>query len=598
MIFACAAQPQLCGPDAPLANLSTEWPLPTISSEAVDAPSWVGTTTEDYGSLPVGGGMPPMDSVFMQTSCLGVCQSTVSQAEANACADAAAVLCIEQGTFPPPTPPGSGWGLEPNPVGTIPQPSAPAQNPLPTFPNTPQSSNYPCPQGETFTATTPAGTYTGFTQAMSNSMASAQASTTALTQNICPGLPLNQLPPIGQMCNYNVNIQIPVSSAAGLPLSYAWSQIIRDNGPPLPLPTVDSGEYVAHVLELGLSATATGFQILNEASLGGAGGFAFPGQYNTLVTATDTNGNQQVIPLNFKVFGLGPTCGQHYNLGGAFYAEPFSEQLTWDGLIDPTKQPLLQIVSGSLAPGLTLNTTPGSPSLGLISGTVGMSQDGHVDAPLTNDGVYQVTIAITDPVSQLVCQYTYTQTIYLVDFCTMDWTGSGWGDGGMNNSHASWGCSAKQPGCMPAGLSATIQWGVTCPPPGTYWQGVMVFTRGQLLYSGPACNIGLNSVPTGTNPQGCSGPNGTPGGPILYESGMTLQTFNLGIPGSGGSVTTAQAAASGGGSVPMPPGNTPAGPSGLIISGNLLISHQSEPNACAFYATIGCGGEEWVLTSG
>jgi hypothetical protein len=135
------------------------------------------------------------------------CDSTVSQPDADACAQTAASLGTS-GTWVPPQ-------NQPNP-----------RPPVQTFKNTPQSATTHCNDGSPFTFTTPAGMFTASTQAAANQDAFSYAEQQAQHHLLC-------LSPIqSPICaNQGANLTIFASSAFITPSGNIW-QFISGTLPP------------------------------------------------------------------------------------------------------------------------------------------------------------------------------------------------------------------------------------------------------------------------------------------------------------------------------------------------------------------------------
>lgn len=164
--IACNKPPSFCGndPSNPFSNLSAEAP---------DEDVFIG---RDWG--PQTPDQPPLGSEWQQSSCLGICYSTVSQADANLCASRVAVLCNQ-----------ANWTWKPLlgvcPDGTVFNPSTGFCE-VPVYCNTPQTCFSECPDGSPFAFTQTFPAFCGYNnQAIANAMALSFACTEASKRRVC-----------------------------------------------------------------------------------------------------------------------------------------------------------------------------------------------------------------------------------------------------------------------------------------------------------------------------------------------------------------------------------------------------------------------------
>jgi hypothetical protein len=150
--WSCGNRSLCIDPANPVANFSAEAPDP-----------------DTYLGYAFGSPFPPLGSDFSNTGCVSTCVSTLSQDDADLCAQRQAFVC--QYTNP-------ATGLTYGGVNI--------------FGNTPQSSTINCPDGTPFTYTVVAGQFLGTTQSSANQQALSYAKKMAGRHMICIGpLPSN-----------------------------------------------------------------------------------------------------------------------------------------------------------------------------------------------------------------------------------------------------------------------------------------------------------------------------------------------------------------------------------------------------------------------
>lgn len=137
-------------------------PIANFSAESPDPDTFIGY---GYGSS----SYPPLGSDFSNTGCSTTCVSTISQADADLCAQKLAFLC--QYTNPATGLPFSGTNISAN---------------------TPQSATINCPDGTPFTYTVASGQFLAINQSSANQQALSYAKKMAGAHMICiSGLPTN-----------------------------------------------------------------------------------------------------------------------------------------------------------------------------------------------------------------------------------------------------------------------------------------------------------------------------------------------------------------------------------------------------------------------
>lgn len=160
-------------------------PLANLSSEVDDSPWYPGLNTGNPQQP-----KPPLDASWSSRSCLGICISHTSQADADACAQKAQIDCTIQGD-----PGGNNGG---NGGWTTPQPGIPGSPVAPGTPTPPGASiklydshsaecTVRCPDGTPHTASVADGEFTALTQSLADAIARASACSKARLELICFG---------------------------------------------------------------------------------------------------------------------------------------------------------------------------------------------------------------------------------------------------------------------------------------------------------------------------------------------------------------------------------------------------------------------------
>ena len=166
MNFPCPAKIN-CPPQG---NLDYDFPIANLTSEKADHEIFIGIA---WGPLDAGGSQPPLGSLWTARGCAFVCQSIISQEDANLCAQQQAALCT-WGTWTPGHPPPGPGGLGGNPQQII-------------YTNGLAQCPAGCPDGSTFTWTILPGTYFALTQALADEIAQSVACQKALQFFFCIG---------------------------------------------------------------------------------------------------------------------------------------------------------------------------------------------------------------------------------------------------------------------------------------------------------------------------------------------------------------------------------------------------------------------------
>ena len=288
----------------PISNpcLDAANPVTNYSAEEPDAEVFI---SRSYGVQQD----PPLGGIWTASSCVGMVMSTVSQADANAKAQQANIVCLSV-VWPE---------REPNPN----DPTIPVV-PRPIFSNDAQSCDFTCADGSAFTFTIPAGTVFAFSQVAANDQAHSMACNGAITNLICIG-------ELGQ-------------SAACVDEYYEQSVGINVKNIPIAVGII-SGSLPPGLI---LSNTSMEFTL-----------FGFPtvfGTYSFLVRVSDSKG--MIQEKNFTIYVIEILQD---SLANGTVGNNYSETLTAAG---PTLGTVTwAVTSGFLPPGLSLDS-----ATGIISG--------------------------------------------------------------------------------------------------------------------------------------------------------------------------------------------------------------------------------------
>lgn len=184
----CCKTHSSCPPDQLIGNLDFDSPVANLSSEAPDLDNFI-VDFPPWGPPP-----PNLGSNWTILSCLGLCESNVSLAEAQLCAYRNMLECLSNDCWgiglnqcPPPEPPPP---IDP-PPGIVFPPNIPLiippNKPIKVFRNNPITCISKCPDGIGFAYTTPAGRWTADSQTRADQMALSEACRFAVTARICLG---------------------------------------------------------------------------------------------------------------------------------------------------------------------------------------------------------------------------------------------------------------------------------------------------------------------------------------------------------------------------------------------------------------------------
>lgn len=256
-----------------------------------------------------------------KAGCLTLCESVISQADADLCALAQAAQCNPP--FVAPTSNSISDSLDGGGDTTITREQ---------FFNAEQTCTVDCPGGGDFSYTVPAGTFSALTQEAADERANAYACMVAGRNQVC----LSALSDTGACVGTSYSGTIDVFISSGL----AIADISVSAGA---LPT-----------GLTMEVTTLGDQNLTLTITGTPTTY---GQFDFSIHAEDVEGNQTTEDYSMFVLEISPSTLPNGQVGVAY-----SQQMT---VLGPTLGTVTwSVSSGTLPTGLTLNT-----SSGLISGT-------------------------------------------------------------------------------------------------------------------------------------------------------------------------------------------------------------------------------------
>lgn len=323
-------------------------PLLNLSAEAADRNEFFALA---YSAFP-----PPIGVFFHARGCLHDCRSPISQEDANQCAASQALLCdVDAGNPPPPgdgQPPGgnnnggggSGTGGNWQPQRAI-------------FYNDEQTCGYPCPNGDTFTHTVPAGT-------VPSAISREHANALALA-----------------LCQKQVRLRVFCFGATMPPgCSGSFYDFI------FPL----SGGRPPYAIQMNY-ATAPNGLFLDTTTRELSGTPTTPGLYNVEMSATDSNTPPSTIHHTFQLYIVEIT---NSSLADAYVGTPYSDTLVCYPPSLPNQ--VWSISAGTLPTGLTLN-----PVTGAISGTPTVS----------GTASFTVRLSSIYPSLVTVCQKAFTLAV-------------------------------------------------------------------------------------------------------------------------------------------------------------------------------------------
>jgi len=162
MNLPCCVHSECLDPSNPFSNLSAEKP---------DQDIFIGYST-GFDNI-----VPFLGDTFFSTGCTSFCQSTISQADADACAARQWITCTVAGGPQGDGGGGNGW-------------KDPGKNPVPLFANQGETCTIICPDGLPFRYTVGAGQYLALSQGDANAIALSVACTVGQSEAMClPNIP-------------------------------------------------------------------------------------------------------------------------------------------------------------------------------------------------------------------------------------------------------------------------------------------------------------------------------------------------------------------------------------------------------------------------
>lgn len=300
----------MLGIDLPFANLSSETP---------DSDDFI---ADNYGFSWI---VPPIGSNWSRNSCLGVCTSLISQADADTCAAIANLTCLvpDWGVCPD-CDTNTGNGTSGPPI--IPRTGVPGQ----VFYNRTTQCTALCPDGLPFTYQVAAGIFASTSQALADSMASSFACSLASRLKVCLG---------------TVNVKACVGSF--------YQSVLTATSP-----TKVTFQIVGGSLPPGLSMGpnfVNDQEAFNQVKIDGiptAGG-----NYDFTVRVVNTVGNFMQKTFTIRVMQITPTA-----LPVAKYQQAYFNQMNVTGGIGPYTWSLAGPPAPLLPLGLTMDAS------GLVNG--------------------------------------------------------------------------------------------------------------------------------------------------------------------------------------------------------------------------------------
>lgn len=288
-------------------NLDFDSPFANLSAEAPDIDFFIGINWGWDRNV------PRLDSWWTRNSCLGVCESAISQAEADACAARNQLICMDGDWKPPPV----------NPVTDgVPFNGPRTPRRLDLFPNNPETCIASCPDGIGFAFTTPAGKYISPSQILSDRMALSEACRLAIFAKIC----LSSLSP-SEVCTGKQYLAVIHATGGTAPMSFS---VVAGTVPPGIILSQGPGD---HDLTLAGIPTA-----------GGA--------YQFTIRSEDAVGHFMQKTFTLSVAGIDQATLPDGQVGIAY-----ADTLTASNLTLPFTW---SISSGTLPAGLSLNSASGA----------------------------------------------------------------------------------------------------------------------------------------------------------------------------------------------------------------------------------------------
>lgn len=309
----------------------TDDPVSNFSSEDPDALR--------FRSLNYQRAIPRLGWNFSNLGCISLCESTVSQMEADDCAARQAIIC-DRTPWVQPEPPNPPDPPNPNP-------------PIPPtiFFNQNQFCAFTCPDGSSFTWLVAAGTVAALSQIEADAQALSLACNRARTQGIC----ITSSSPLEACINTAFSQRLLATGGIGIPWPHTGvpaallSACNSDPHQSTFAPIKFDWQIVAGALPPGLSLRrCSGFI---EGTPTAAGTYAFT------IRVTDRAGSFQTKSFTFCVFEITSASPLPSGTVNTAYSQSLSTNP------NPATESW-SVLAGTLPPGLTLDATTG-----IISGT-------------------------------------------------------------------------------------------------------------------------------------------------------------------------------------------------------------------------------------
>lgn len=282
---------------------------------------------------------PPLGVTYFQLACKALCFSTVSQEDADLCAQRSAQDCVwDGGTGPvvpavPPGPNSGGKGGGVNTPGGV--PSSTPRNPIRRYLNAAQSCDALCPDGSPYTEFVGAGVISALSQALADAQAKSLACKMAQRNLFC----VSGSEPPSACLGSTYFFQLTASSGTEL----IWS---------------DDGGLPPGLILDPFDGTITGTPTVS-------------GSYTFLVEATDSFARVQAIVLTICIMEIITDATLPFGTIGLVYAVPLIQQPA------TVASEVWTLVSGSLPPGILL------------------AANGSLTGIPTTNGLYSFTLQVT-----------------------------------------------------------------------------------------------------------------------------------------------------------------------------------------------------------
>lgn len=311
LLFPCSNALKECLP-------CNDFPIANFSSEGVDAQFYIGINNFIL--------FPPLGDTFTKLGCKTLCVSTVSQADADACAARQAEECVLSTGKLPTNPPVS----------------------VPIYYNLQASCTVKCNGGQTFTWRVAPGTYVALSQLSADRIAASVACNLANRNKIC--IQTSELP---QACFGQGYSQL-LKATGGHPLFFPYAGV--PSTPPEMRFCGHDFQPVDYIWELASGILPPGME-LDMCTGEIFGQAAADGEFTFVVKVFDGIGSFQVQELTLCVVKISPDA-----LPDPTPNTPYSHFVTASSCSEADLE--WSVVSGELPDGLSLN-----PISGLISGT-------------------------------------------------------------------------------------------------------------------------------------------------------------------------------------------------------------------------------------